>query len=77
MAYTNIEKSSVGSLLREVVGSISIVLSWDDILHSVLPSYITGLIVVLESNLSDEMELQRFTYIITGPDVTLLGEGDY
>jgi class 3 adenylate cyclase len=74
--FDTFEKSSVGSLLREVVGSISIVLSWDDILHSVLPSYITGLIVVLESNLSNEMELQRFTYTITGPDVTLIGEGD-
>jgi len=62
-------------LFQEVVGSISIVFTWADIFRSVLPGYIKGLIVVLES-VADEVNPQSFTYSIWGEQVTLLGEGD-
>jgi hypothetical protein len=61
---------------RRVEGSISIVFTWADILRSVLPGYIKGLIVVLESSVSDELDNQQFTYSISGGEVTLIGEGD-
>ena len=57
-----------------VVGSISIVFSWDDFLRGVLPGYIKGVIVVLESNA--DQDNQTWTYSITGDNVTLLGYGD-
>jgi hypothetical protein len=60
----------------KVEGSISIVFTWADILRSVLPGYIKGLIVVLESSVSDELDKQQFTYSISGDEVTLIGEGD-
>ncbi len=61
---------------QEVVGSISIVFTWADILRSVLPNYIKGLIVVLEKSVADEVDSQSFTYSVSGEKVTLLGEGD-
>jgi len=64
---------------REVVGSVSIVFTWEAILRKVLPKYIEGITVVLESSDSTDPELQRqqqWTYDISGEEVTLLGEGD-
>jgi class 3 adenylate cyclase len=61
---------------RTVVGSISIVFSWDNILKEVLPSYIEGVVVVLETSVSNEMPGQQWTYDVSGNGVSLLGEGD-
>ncbi len=61
---------------HKVVGSISIVFTWADILRSVLPGYIKGLIVVLEKSTTEKESAQIFTYHISGDTVTLLGEGD-
>jgi len=56
---------------RNVVGSISIVFSWDTLLASILPDYIKGMICVLRSSTD-----QQYSYSISGDEVTLLGEGD-
>lgn len=61
---------------KKVVGSISIVFSWDEILKQVLPSYIEGVVVVLETSVTDEMPKQQWTYDVSGEVVSLLGEGD-
>jgi len=72
--FNTFAKGSV--FFQEVVGSISIVFTWADILRSSLPDYIKGMIVVLESSVKDEIGKQQFTYSISGNEVTLLGEGD-
>ena len=56
---------------QEVVGSVSIVFSWDTLLNKILPDHIKGLICVLESSIG-----QIYSYSISGDTVTLLGEGD-
>ena len=56
---------------HEVVGTISIVFSWDVVLASVLPAYIKGMICVIETTNGEV-----FTWSITGDTATLLGEGD-
>jgi len=56
---------------QQVVGSVSIVFSWDTLLDRILPDYIKGMICVLESSTG-----QIFSYSISGDTVTLLGEGD-
>ncbi len=65
-----------GSQPRRIVGSISIVFTWEDMLRKVLPNYINGMIVVLESSVSDSLGRQLWTYDVSGEVVTLLGEGD-
>jgi class 3 adenylate cyclase len=59
------------ALDKEVVGSVSVVFSWDDMLRKILPNYIKGMICVLKSSIG-----QEFTYSISGDQVTLMGEGD-
>ena len=54
-----------------VVGSVSIVFSWDTLLHSIMPDYIKGMVCVLQSSTG-----QVFSYKLSGDTVTLLGEGD-
>lgn len=54
-----------------VVGSISIVFSWDTLLQRILPNYIKGMICVLRSSIG-----QEYSYSVSGNDVTFLGEGD-
>lgn len=61
---------------RQIVGSISIVFTWEDILRKVLPAYIEGMIVVLESSVSGDVDRQLWTYDVSGETVTLMGEGD-
>lgn len=56
---------------NRVVGSISIVFSWDVVFGSLLPDYIDGVIGVLETSTG-----QLFTYSLSGRSVTFLGEGD-
>jgi hypothetical protein len=56
---------------REVVGSVSLVFSWDTFLDSILPDYIRGVVCVLSSSTG-----QVYSYKISGSIVTLLGEGD-
>ena len=63
-------------LRRKIVGSVSIVFTWEDMLRKVLPGYINGMIVVLESIVSDTVPKQLWTYDVSGEVVTLLGEGD-
>ena len=67
---------------KEVVGSISIVFTWETILQRVLPDYIEGFLAVLESSVStdqdpvDGLPNQLWTYEISGgEDVTYI-EGD-
>lgn len=62
---------------RSLVGSISIVFTWADILRSSLPDYIKGLIVVLEKSVTNIENQQTYTYSVSGNVVTLLGDGDY
>jgi len=50
--------------------------TWADILRSVLPGYIKGLIVVLEKSVAGGANSQSFTYRICGEQAALLGEGD-
>ncbi len=54
-----------------VVGSISIVFSWDTLLQMILPNYIKGMICVLRSSTG-----QEYSYSVSGNDVTFLGAGD-
>ena len=54
-----------------VVGSVSIVFSWDTLLQRILPDYIKGIYCILRCSTG-----QAFTYKVSGDDVTLLGEGD-
>ncbi|KAL3756711.1 hypothetical protein ACHAWU_006726, partial [Discostella pseudostelligera] len=56
---------------QTVVGSISIVFSWDMLLNDILPSYIKGMICVLHSSTGES-----FSYHISGDEVHLMGEGD-
>jgi hypothetical protein len=59
---------------KEVVGSISIVFSWDDVLRSILPDYLEGLVCVLET--CTHTVGQTVTYSVAGDDVVFMGEGD-
>ena len=54
-----------------VVGSISIVFSWDDVLRKLLPSYINGIVCVIRKNI-----LQSYTFLVNGDDVSAIGKGD-
>jgi hypothetical protein len=56
---------------QTVVGSISIVFSWDMLLNDILPNYIKGMICVLRSSTG-----KSFSYHISGDEVHLMGEGD-
>lgn len=56
---------------RTVVGSISIVFSWDMLLKDILPNYIKGMICVIRSSTGES-----FSYDITNQVVRLIGEGD-
>ena len=56
---------------EKVVGSVSIVFSWDTLLNKILPDYIKGMVCVLQSSTG-----QVFSYTISGDVVTFLGEGD-
>ena len=56
---------------QTVVGSISIVFSWDMLLNDILPNYIKGMICVLRSSTGES-----FSYHISGDEVHLMGEGD-
>eukprot|EP00804_Cyclotella_cryptica_P017565 CCRYP_006740-RA/>CCRYP_006740-RA protein AED:0.07 eAED:0.07 QI:230/0.5/0.33/1/0.5/0.33/3/959/627 len=62
---------TVDPMEKKVVGSISVVFSWDDLLRSILPNYIKGMICVLKSSIG-----QMYSYRMSGDRVTLLGEGD-
>ena len=63
--------NDIGNRTRNVVGSISIVFSWDTLLQSILPNYIKGLICVLQSSTG-----QQYSFSVSGNDVTFIGEGD-
>ena len=54
-----------------VVGSISIVFSWDDLLNKLLPSYINGIFCVIRTNIG-----QSYTFLVNGDDVSVIGKGD-
>jgi class 3 adenylate cyclase len=56
--------------LDHVIGSISIVFSWDDVLSRILPSHLHGLVCVLQTNTG-----QEFTFRL-GDKVEFLGQGD-
>ena len=47
----------------DVVGSISIVFSWDTLLQRILPNYIKGMICVLQSSIG-----QVYSYSVSGND---------
>lgn len=64
------DEEGAENLDNNVVGSISVVFSWDDMLARILPNYIKGLVCVLQSSIG-----QEFTYSISGDSVTLMGEG--
>jgi len=55
----------------DVVGSVSLVFSWDTFLNSILPDYIKGVSCVLSASTG-----QVYSYTISGSEVTFLGEGD-
>lgn len=55
----------------KVVGSVSLVFSWDTFLASILPDYIKGLVCVLSASTG-----QVYSYTIRGDDVEFMGEGD-
>ena len=56
---------------RTVVGSVSIVFSWDMLLNDILPNYIKGMVCVLRSSTGES-----FSYVISRDEVKLMGEGD-
>jgi hypothetical protein len=56
---------------EDVVGSVSLVFSWDTFLNSILPDYIKGVSCVLSASTG-----QVYSYTISGAQVTFLGEGD-
>lgn len=66
----------------DVVGSISIVFLWEDLLRRVLPNYVEGLIAVLESSISTSLDpvhglpRQLWTYEIVGGENVFFVEGD-
>ena len=53
-----------------VVGSISIVFSWDDVLNKLLPSYINGILCVIRTNIG-----QSYTFLVNGYDVRVIDKG--
>ncbi|KAL3773406.1 hypothetical protein ACHAW5_008173 [Stephanodiscus triporus] len=55
----------------EVVGSVSLVFSWDTFFSSILPDYIKGVVCVLSASTG-----QVYSYTISGDHVDLMGEGD-
>ncbi|KAL3805985.1 hypothetical protein ACHAW5_006592 [Stephanodiscus triporus] len=56
---------------NEVVGSVSLVFSWDTFLNSILPDYIKGIVCVLSASTG-----QVYSYTISGHNVDFMGEGD-
>ena len=54
-----------------VVGSISIVFSWDGVLKKLLPSYINGIVCVIRTNIG-----QSYTFLVNGDDVKVIGKSD-
>ncbi|KAL3805981.1 hypothetical protein ACHAW5_006588 [Stephanodiscus triporus] len=56
---------------NEVVGSVSLVFSWDTFLNSILPDYIKGMVCVLSASTG-----QVYSYTISGHNVDFMGEGD-
>ena len=54
-----------------VVGSISIVFSWDDVLKKLLPSFTNGLVCVIRTNIG-----QSYTFLVNEDDVSVIGKGD-
>lgn len=66
----------------DIVGSISIVFLWEELLRRVLPNYVEGLIAVLESSVSINLDpinglpRQLWTYEIVGGDNVFFDEGD-
>ena len=55
----------------EVVGSVSLVFSWDTFLNSILPDYIKGMVCVLSASTG-----QVYSYTVSGGNVDFMGEGD-
>jgi class 3 adenylate cyclase len=66
----------------EVIGSISIVFTWESILRRVLPDYIEGFLAVLESSVSTDQDPinglpnQLWTYEISGGEDITYQKGD-
>lgn len=56
---------------NEVVGSISVVFSWDTVLERILPNYLRGLVCILATNTE-----QAYTFQLDGEDVVFVGMGD-
>ena len=54
-----------------VVGSISIVFSWDDALKKLLPSYLNGIVCVIQTNIGES-----YTFLVNGDYVSVIGKGD-
>ena len=50
-----------------VLGSISIVFSWDDVLKNILPSYINDIVCVIRTNIG-----QSYTFLVNGYDVRVI-----
>uniref|UniRef100_A0A7S4P6U7 Guanylate cyclase domain-containing protein n=2 Tax=Guillardia theta TaxID=55529 RepID=A0A7S4P6U7_GUITH len=66
--------SSNSSLPRSVIGSISVVFSWDDVLAQTLPTYIAGMVCVLRAQ--GQRTNQTHSYVLAGGKVNYLGAGD-
>lgn len=60
-----------GNINSNIVAILGSVFSWDFSLRNLLPDNIRGVVAVI-SNTCD----QAFTYELSGPNVTVLGEGD-
>ena len=69
----------MNSGLRLIKGTTSVVFSWDDLLRNVLPSFVTGLDVVIrtEDNDVDPNNDWVYTLELSNGDVYVVGRGDY
>ena len=69
--YPVFDEFGDGASVGEVVGSVSLVFSWDTFLNSILPDYIRGVVCVLSASTGDV-----YSYTISGSEVAFMGEGD-
>jgi len=55
----------------QVVGSVNILVGWENYFTNILPNHVKGIDVVLDDSCN-----KVYTFSIQGPNVTIMGEGD-
>lgn len=55
----------------DIIGTTSVVFSWDDVIREILPSYVSGIVLVMQTSST------TFTYTVQSGYVLLTGPGDH